>query len=345
VPDLLQSDVHSDRYLARNKIRGALVVPLRLQNASFGALGACSAQRTDFEVDAIYVAETIAHLVATALAHYRSETLLQQNRRVTETLYDTIDAIVLVISSSGCVQTMNRACAEISGFTQESLKGRPIWTVLAPPEEVLAYRDAIARLTASGPPFALEASLLTKHSERRIIAWRFVATPALENKTQSFLLTGIDITMQRRAEERAERAKKALAHLRTADAVMRDRDGDPFRASGRSGELASGRRLTEAERRLNARRPFPYRQNVAYLHGDTCPSEDDFVETQCRDIAAGGFSFLSPRPPASDRLVVALGSPRHLTYLTARVIHVTQVAEGDEIVHLVGCQYTGRAPS
>ena len=345
VPDLLHSKVHSDRYLVRNDIRGALIVPLRLQNASFGALGACSRERIDFEVDAIYVAETIAHLVATTLAHYRSETLLQENRRLNETLNDTIDAIVLVINSSGCVQSMNRACTEITGFTREECMDRPVWAVLAPPKEIQDYQGAIVQLTTTGRPLALEASLLTKHSAHRVIAWRLAASSASDCESRTYVLTGIDITKQRLAEERAERAKRALAHLRVTGEEGDDASDSSLSESGRSGELASGRRPTANERRLKPRRPFPYCQNIAYMASNAYPVEDEFFEVRCRDIAAGGFSFVGPTPPESDRLVVALGSPRHLTYLTARVVHVTQLMEDGKSVYLVGCQYTGRAPT
>ncbi|MHB8898620.1 MAG: PAS domain-containing protein [Thermoguttaceae bacterium] len=345
VPDLLNSDVYTDRYLARNKIRGALVVPLRLQNASFGALGACSRKRIDFEVDAIYVAETIAHLVATTLAHYRSEALLQEHRRLTETLYDTIDAMILVINGAGRVEAMNRACTEISGFSRDDFADRPIWSVLAPPEAMPVYRDAIASVVAIGPPLALEAPLLTKHSDRRIVAWRFAPMPDVASERGCFLMTGIDITRQRLAEERAERARKALAHLRPADDGSGEPGGAGLVPSGRSGELASGRRPSESERRLKPRRPYPYRQSIAYMSGNAYPAADKFIEVRCRDVAAGGFSFVSPQPPDGDQLIIALGSPRHLTYLTARVVHVTQVIDNHEAVHLIGCQYTGRAPN
>ncbi len=233
VPDLLHSNVYSDRYLTRHDIRAALIVPLRLQNASFGALGACSCRRIDFEVDAIYVAETIAHLVATTLAHYRSESLLQENRRLT----DTIDAIVLVVNSSGWVQTINRACTEITGFTRDDFMDRPVWTVLAPPKEIQAYQDAIGQL-ADGRPVAFEATLLTKHSDHRIVAWRIAASPARDNEPRSIMLTGIDITKQRLAEERAGRAKRALAHLRSNgdegdDALIRHRPNRAAPANSR----------------------------------------------------------------------------------------------------------------
>ncbi len=345
VPDLPHSPIYSDRSLEKHGIRAALIVPLRLQHTCFGALGACSQQKIDFEVDAIYVGETIAHLVATTLAHYRSETLLQESQRVTEALYDTLDAIVLIVDSDGRVQTMNRASTEITGFSANELRDRHIWSVLTPPDEVAAYRGAMARLVTTGPPFALEASLLTKHSERRTVAWRFGQSPAASNGNPSFLFTGIDITEQRRAEQRAERAKKALAHLRDTGSGDPDAAENELRLAGRSGELASGYRPTNTERRLKPRRPFPYRQNIAYMTGNAYPSEECFSEVRCRDIAAGGFSFVSPQPPLSDKLVVALGSPRHLTYLTARVVHVTETVDGNDPVHLIGCQYTGRAPS
>lgn len=345
VPDLPHSPIYSDRSLEKHGVRAALIVPLRLQHTSFGALGACSKQKIDFEVDAIYVAETIAHLVATTLAHYRSETLLQESLRATETLYDTLDAIVLGVDSQGRVQTMNRASTEITGFSANELRDRHIWSVLAPPDEVAAYRGAMATLVATGPPLALEASLLTKHSDRRTVAWRFGQSPAMSNGSPSFLFTGIDITEQRRAEQRAERAKKALAHLRETGPDDSDAAENELRLAGRSGELASGYRPTDTERRFTPRRPFPYRQNVAYMTGNAYPCEECFSEVRCRDIAAGGFSFVSPQPPDSDKLVVALGSPRHLTYLTARVVHVTETVDGNELVHLIGCQYTGRAPS
>ena len=345
VPDLPHSPIYTDRSLEKHGIRAALIVPLRLQHKSFGALGACSRQKIDFEVDAIYVGETIAHLVATTLAHYRSETLLQESLRATEALYDTLDTLVLVVDSEGRVQTMNRASTEITGFSARELRDRHIWSVLAPPDEVDAYRDAIARLVTTGPPFALEASLLTKHSELRTVAWRFGQSLAAANGTPTFLFTGIDITEQRRAEQRAERAKKALAHLRETGADDSDAAENELRLAGRSGELASGYLPTDTERRLKPRRPFPYRQNVAYMTGNAYPNEERFSEVRCRDIAAGGFSFMSSQPPDSDKLVVALGSPRHLTYLTARVVHVTETADGNELVHVIGCQYTGRAPN
>ncbi|MHC4176720.1 MAG: hypothetical protein ACYSWU_04395 [Planctomycetota bacterium] len=75
----------------------------------------------------------------------------------------------------------------------------------------------------------------------------------------------------------------------------------------------------------------------------TLPDRQTFTDVQCRDIAASGFSFLSPTPPASDTLVVALGAPPKVTYLVAQIVHVTRVEKRGQRKYVIGCHYVGRA--
>lgn len=72
------------------------------------------------------------------------------------------------------------------------------------------------------------------------------------------------------------------------------------------------------------------------------PDPDEFVNTQCNDIAAGGFSFLCEKPPAADVFVVALGMPPRITYLMAQIRHVTRIEQDGRPVFVVGCKYTDR---
>ena len=352
VPDMSTSEICRDPWLRKAGVRSALIVPLQLDNTKFGALGACCCEPVEFEVDALCVAETISHLVATTLAHYRSETMLHQQQQLTVTFYDTVDALVLVISPDGRVKTVNRACRELTGFEVDDFGDRPVWDVLAPADEGHLYRNAVARLLASESQSAQEATMMTKHGERRTVAWRFGIPPTEQGAPGALILTGVDVTEQRQAETQAERAKRALAEMQLELAEQRTPDrrqsASGSRGSGASaddtGAAASRERRTGvSDRRRKPRRPYPYQQNIAYIRDNNYPTASDFFEVRCCDIAAGGFSFYSPVPPKSKQLVVALGSPSHLTYLTSRVVHVTQVVRDGEIVHLVGCQYTGRA--
>jgi hypothetical protein len=98
----------------------------------------------------------------------------------------------------------------------------------------------------------------------------------------------------------------------------------------------------DAERRGRQRRSFPRVQFIAPLVDGRMPQESTFREVQCHDLSARGFSYLTPRPPECTHLVVGLGTPPTLLYLTAEVKHYSTVLHGDQSVYLVGCLFTGR---
>jgi hypothetical protein len=97
-----------------------------------------------------------------------------------------------------------------------------------------------------------------------------------------------------------------------------------------------------SERRCRGRRPYPYEQSIAPVIDGRIPAASEFSQIRCRDIASGGFSFLSAAPPRSDTFIVALGQPPKLTHLAAQVAHVTRVEHDGRRMYLIGCNYTGR---
>jgi hypothetical protein len=90
-----------------------------------------------------------------------------------------------------------------------------------------------------------------------------------------------------------------------------------------------------SESRRSRREPYPRRQLIAPGVGLRRPRLEEFREERCFDLSASGFSFLAAHPPDYRTLVVALGNPPDLTYLSAEVAHVTPLS-------LVGCRFTGR---
>jgi hypothetical protein len=96
------------------------------------------------------------------------------------------------------------------------------------------------------------------------------------------------------------------------------------------------------ERRSSPRRDYPYYQRIAPCHDGAIPRPADFFDVVCRDISAGGFSFLLDEPPGFTDLVVALGRPPHLTHFVAQVRRVIQTEAEGRRQFLVGCQFRGR---
>ncbi|HEX7450393.1 MAG TPA: GGDEF domain-containing protein [Pirellulales bacterium] len=97
-----------------------------------------------------------------------------------------------------------------------------------------------------------------------------------------------------------------------------------------------------SNRRCHARRPFPTHQYVAPYVNGILPALTEFYQVQCHDISPTGFSYLLAKPAENQAIVVALGSPPNVTYLTARVMHSTMTHSGGAPMFLIGCRFTGR---
>lgn len=96
------------------------------------------------------------------------------------------------------------------------------------------------------------------------------------------------------------------------------------------------------DRRGQPRRPFPTNQFIApYLNGKL-PTREMFQQVLCHDISSGGFSFHLPQPPAFDSIIVALGMPPNVTYLSGRVVHTSASSPNGQSMFLVGCRFVGR---
>ncbi|MGE0610275.1 MAG: hypothetical protein AB7O62_24510 [Pirellulales bacterium] len=91
------------------------------------------------------------------------------------------------------------------------------------------------------------------------------------------------------------------------------------------------------QERMHDRHAYQRIQRVAPVFGGRMPDKAAFREVRCFDLSATGFSYLTLTPPESDELVVALGTPPHLTHFKASVVHETTY-------QLVGCRFVDRVP-
>ena len=96
------------------------------------------------------------------------------------------------------------------------------------------------------------------------------------------------------------------------------------------------------ERRVSARRSYPYSQLIAPIIGGRLPDRAAFHEVTCRDISSQGLSFFAKEPPRYRRYVIALGSPPSFTFLASDVVHVTPIEQNGHLLYIVGCHYTSK---
>ena len=133
---------------------------------------------------------------------------LRDERNFITTVLDTQEALVVVLDRDGRIIRFNRACGELTGFSQSEMVGRSVVELL-PPEQREHVGEVFASLLAGQFPNTHENDWVTRSGERRLIAWSNNAIVA-DGRVQYVIGTGIDITESRRAEAELERLNQEL---------------------------------------------------------------------------------------------------------------------------------------
>lgn len=98
----------------------------------------------------------------------------------------------------------------------------------------------------------------------------------------------------------------------------------------------------KGDRRGGDRSAYRCVQRIAPLVGESVPPLSQFQEVKCQDLSPGGFSFLCDNPPLYEDYAVELGKAPVLIYVTASLVHVSEVRSGSRVQFLAGCRFTGR---
>lgn len=362
VEDLASDRRFNDEWLLEKGIRSAVVVPLRFGDEAYGVLGAFDRRARQFGQDDLHFAEMIAHLVSTNIARDRANKIFEAERRFTNTVLETVDALVLVLSATGKIIRANPACERMTGYSSGEVRDRTIWSALLVPGEADTLKSIFARLQSDPGPMLHEGYLLTKHAERRRVAWSFGLLTQSGGNIETILATGIDISERRAAEEEIERLKsseaeaqrrlqtvleelelqRAVPGKRALSAVASPSAGDEAGWQSENNPFQALPRGSRGDRRKRPRRSFTYYQRIAPIDNGRIPPLRMFRRVKCLDISAGGFSFLSSVQPSDKHYVVALGSPPVVINVAAEVIHITPTDHEGQTTYLVGCRYTGR---
>jgi diguanylate cyclase (GGDEF)-like protein len=95
------------------------------------------------------------------------------------------------------------------------------------------------------------------------------------------------------------------------------------------------------DRRGWSRKEFEATQWLAPCEPGRPIRRESFREVQCRDISAGGFSFILDEAPEFSEVIVALGTPPNVTYVRAKIMHVEKGSPTTG-TFLIGCRFAER---
>ncbi len=131
--------------------------------------------------------------------HHRTRNSLQEERDFIAVVLDTVDALVVVLDSQGCIVWFNRACAELTGYTAEEVKGEPFYDRFLPPGEVEAVRATFDRLVAEKTKGRARNHWVVRDGTKRLIDWSSTVLLDRAGRVMHVIGTGIDVTGQRGA--------------------------------------------------------------------------------------------------------------------------------------------------
>lgn len=316
-PDLTAETRYTDRFLRNLGIVSALTIPLHLGASPFGALGVYSRSPREFTPDDVRFAETIAHLLISAVARVKAEQEVAELRIFGDSLLEMLDLPVLKLDCDGYILDMNSACERTSEFRLEDVRGRPVGSVLLLPEEAEAMHRRL-REQQGEDAVQFEGTMVTRRGPVKRVEWSLKAVIGTGGSPEMLLLASI-----RNEDQPDLKGARPERHAPAPPSVS------PAGSTGR-------------DRRHSPRRTYPYFQKIAPIFGGTIPPRRRFFEVQCRDLSAGGMAFYIDRPPDFDTLVIELGTPPEEKHVTARVMRVAKIEDEGRKRYLVGCRFTGR---
>ena len=157
-----------------------------------------------------------------------AQAALKAERDVFTAGIDTAGALILVLDGEGTILTFNRACERLTGRAAKDMLGRRTWDVLAPPGTEETVSREFAAMRPETFPISSEREWLTTRGEARLIAWSSTCLLDGDGAITHVINTGMDITDQRRSEERlrvsTDRLKGILEYT-TASIAVKDLDG------------------------------------------------------------------------------------------------------------------------
>ncbi len=122
---------------------------------------------------------------------------LHTEKDFTAAVLSTTASLIVVVDLEGKIVGLNPAGEKASGFTEEQILDKPLWTTLFTAREHGELRDLLDRTRPGRETPTLESDLLTSDGRRRRVVWTSAPLTDDSGRRTHVVLTGIDVTDER----------------------------------------------------------------------------------------------------------------------------------------------------
>lgn len=134
---------------------------------------------------------------------------LRQERNFVNAILQTSGALIAVLDAEARFVRFNTACEQLSGYSEDEIRGKSLFEVLIPDEEHRYVESVASRMRAGESLIENENHWVTKSGEKRYIRWRnSVLHDDMGNDYA--IATGIDITDRKHLQEELQRRAEEL---------------------------------------------------------------------------------------------------------------------------------------
>jgi two-component system, LuxR family, sensor kinase FixL len=137
---------------------------------------------------------------------------LEKERQLSRLYLDLAQVMLVATDRAGRVQLLNQRAIRVLGRIETEILGSNWIDSCVSPDDRPVARNAFRQLLMSGDdqPHSCEYNVRTALGEDRFVTWRAVALRDTDNVATGIMLSGEDITEQRRAESEAHRALERM---------------------------------------------------------------------------------------------------------------------------------------
>jgi two-component system CheB/CheR fusion protein len=138
---------------------------------------------------------------------------LNHERNFIDAILNTVSTLILVVDPEGRLIRFNKACNSAMGYDFAEFIGSTRWQDLVPDEEKDGVRRAIEKLRSGEDAIQRENHWVHRDGSPHLFCWRNAVLRDPAGKVQYIIGTGVDITEQRDAENKARVMLEEAARL------------------------------------------------------------------------------------------------------------------------------------
>lgn len=243
--------------LGTEELKSLMAAPLQYRDQTHGVIAIHSIKASrQWTANEAWFLESLAYVLASALARWEVTENLRQARDFAENLITSATVIILVLESDGSIQSFNPYLESLSGYTLAEMQGKQ-WTEHFLPDSAKSKVQQIMQEAGAGTVSqGIINPIRTKDGRELMIEWRNQPLFDQQGTPVGILAIGQDVTSRLHSEEQLQLAASVFTHaqegicITSADGTILDVNEAFSRITGypRAEALGQNTRLLKSGR-------------------------------------------------------------------------------------------------